>query len=666
MSFNPHWILYDSNANLLDPNWNDNPASREAAKQHASDGGLVGIVPSSLGCFVIHTTTFKATKKWLNQRLIEPLCAYLTQQPDTGQYWFKGSIGVGDENVCPAPGIQFSLVSDGSPICLFGQQKELRTLSDALETSQSQTDQIRELIAATKKEIEADHHANAVADAAAFNEDEALATDAEPITNEIKNAPLVEEAPPVDVYDKPTGSEQGNKKTTRMPLPASLEAESAVLAALILHDDAWPGVLDTLKYTDFTTSKHRYVFEAITTLWERNESYDLVALQSYLTDVNKLNAVGGVEAIISIVESSSGSKTNAPKYANIIRDRATRRQLITAGMNITESGYRSENRPVEELIASAEEHISNAADRIISSRHTMHAGEAVELAFEEVKKFVNQPNRLPGVTTGLPTLDKFTQGLKPGSLTVLGGRPGLGKTALALLMAEAAAMEGYPVLFHSLEMTNEELATRLLSSMSRVSLRAIIDGQEEKLEDHTENILQTIETVRSLPLTFNDQPGITTSKLRLTARMEQRNWGGKTGIIFVDYIQLMRYHIRKENTNQEVTAITNDLKAIAKELKCPIVALSQLNRKGEEGPKLVHLRESGSIEQDADNILLLSQSENNGAYKERDLELAKQRNGPTGTFKLNYLSSITRFEDANIYTEFTGFPSEPNDKPDEF
>ncbi len=445
-------------------------------------------------------------------------------------------------------------------------------------------------------------------------------------------------------------------ESLRVP-PHSVEAEQAVLGGLMLDNSSWDTVADRLSPADFYRQDHQYVFEAIAELAGRGEPCDAVTLSEFLDRRGQLDRAGGL-AYLATLARDTPSAANIRAYADIVRERSLLRKLIRVGGEIAASAFESDGREAHELVDDAERRVFEIAE---SGRKTGSGftplREVLGPTIDRLDMLHQSQGRLTGVSSGFAELDRMTAGLQPGDLIVIAGRPSMGKTTLALNVAENAAIgANVPVAVFSMEMSREQLAFRMISSLGRVNqshLRTGMFGDED-----WSRINGAIGQMRSAPVYIDDTGSLTPTDVRARARRLKREHG--LGLVVVDYLQLMQVPGTKENRATEISEISRSLKALAKELAVPVIALSQLNRSVEQRtdkkPVMSDLRESGAIEQDADLIMLIYREEvyepNTTRKGIADIIIAKQRNGPTGEVHLTFLGEYTRFE--NLVAEAYG------------
>jgi len=440
----------------------------------------------------------------------------------------------------------------------------------------------------------------------------------------------------------------------RLP-PQSLEAEESVLGGVLLDNTAIDRVLEFVRADDFYREAHRRIFRAMLGLAERNEPVDLVTLSESLRQRGELQDVGGASYLAELAERVP-TAANVNHYARIVREKAILRALINTATEIASAGYQDQ-RDVKDLLDRAEQSIFQISEREVKPAFVRMDALMTD-AFKTVEKLHQQKQAVTGVTTGYVDLDRLTAGLQPSDLIIIAARPSMGKTAFALNIAANAARRGdVGVAVFSLEMSKEQLALRMLCAEARVDLSRVRTGHLAPGE--LGDLAQSAHILISQPIYIDDTPAITVLELRAKARRLWRDPQSKLGLIVVDYLQLMRSSEGKDSREQEISEISRSLKALAKELHVPVIALSQLNRQVENRsppvPRLSDLRESGAIEQDADVIMFIYRDE---AYNEdsdrkglADIIIAKQRNGPTDKLELAFLREYTRFENREMVPE---------------
>ncbi len=436
----------------------------------------------------------------------------------------------------------------------------------------------------------------------------------------------------------------------RIP-PHSLEAEASVLGGLLLDNSAWDRVGDMLVDNDFYRYEHRQIYAAISALINASRPADVITVYENLQTLGKAEEVGGLAYLNSLAQYVP-SASNIRRYAEIVRERSILRKLVSASDEIATHAFNTQGRDVAQILDEAEQKIFSIGEEGSRMKQGFQSMDSlvVEL-LDRVEEMSQNPNDITGVPTGFYDFDRMTSGLQPGDLIVLAARPSMGKTALAINIAEHVALnEGLPVAVFSMEMGASQLAIRIVGSIGRIDQGRLRTGKLSA--DEWPRLTESIEKLRNVSLHIDETPGLTPSELRANARRLARQCG-KLGLIVVDYLQLMSGSSSDgDNRATEIGEISRGLKMLAKELQCPVIALSQLNRSVEtrtdKRPMMSDLRESGAIEQDADVIMFIYRDDYyNKDSKEpgvAEIIIAKQRNGPTGTCKLAFLKPITKFE----------------------
>ena len=437
----------------------------------------------------------------------------------------------------------------------------------------------------------------------------------------------------------------------RIP-PHSIEAESSVLGGLLLDNAAWDRVGDLLTDQDFYRYEHRMIYAAIGVLINGSKPADVITVFEQLQSQGKAEEVGGLGYLNSLAQYVP-SAGNIRRYAEIVRERSILRKLVTASDEISTNAFNPKGRPVAAILDEAEQKIFNIGEEGARTKQGFQSMDTLVVdLLDRVQEMADNPNDVTGVPTGFYDLDRMTAGFQAGDLIVLAARPSMGKTALAINIAEHVALnEGLPVAVFSMEMGAAQLAVRIVGSIGRIDQSHLRTG---KLTDEEwPRLTEAIEKLRTISLHIDESAGLTSSELRANARRLSRQCG-KLGLIVVDYLQLMSGSSSDgENRATELGEISRGLKMLARELQCPVIALSQLNRSVEQRPDkrpmMSDLRESGAIEQDADIIMFIYRDEyyTKDACKEpgvAEVIIAKQRNGPTGVVKLAFMNKITKFE----------------------
>ncbi|MEE8410836.1 MAG: replicative DNA helicase [Myxococcota bacterium] len=436
-----------------------------------------------------------------------------------------------------------------------------------------------------------------------------------------------------------------SERQGRVP-PQDTDAERSVLGAMLLDRQAMLEAIEVLDQDDFYRPAHAKIFEAITNLFERNEPVDEVTVAAELKTLGHLESVGG-RAGLSLITESVPTAANAVHYSRIVRSRALTRRLISASTMIATSGYEA-SADIEMLLDDAEAKIFEI------TRDREHKGfvpikEVVKDAFKRIEKLYERKESITGIGTGFVDLDRITSGLQPSDLIIVAGRPSMGKTALALNIAQNAAIRHQqPVAVFSLEMSKDQLVTRMLCSEGRIDGHRLRGGFLK--ESDWPRLARAAGSLAEAPIYIDDTGALSILEMRAKARRLQAEKG--LALIIVDYLQLMRGRAGSDGREREISEISRGLKALAKELAVPVMALSQLNRaleqRTDKRPMLSDLRESGAIEQDADVICFVYRDEYYNPESEdkglTELIIGKQRNGPTGTVMLKFFSEFVRFE----------------------
>ena len=437
----------------------------------------------------------------------------------------------------------------------------------------------------------------------------------------------------------------------RMP-PHSVEAEQSVLGGLLLDNLAWDRAGDLLTDSDFYRHEHRLIYGAIGVLIAGNKPADVITVFEQLQGLGKAQDCGGL-AYLNALAQSVPSAANMRRYAEIVRERSILRKLIAASDDIATSAFNPQGRAVSTVLDEAESKIFQIGEEGSRQKQGFQGIDTlvVQLIDRVQELHDNGAEEVTGVRTGFYDLDRMTAGLQKGDLIVLAARPSMGKTAFALNIAEHVAVhEGLPVLVFSMEMGASQLALRLVGSLGRIDQQRLRTGKLDSGE--WERLTEAVERLGQVQLYIDETAALTNAELRARARRMARQFG-TLGLIVVDYLQLMSGSSGSdENRATELGEISRGLKALAKELQCPVIALSQLNRsvesRNDKRPMMSDLRESGAIEQDADIIMFIYRDDYyNKDSKEpgvSEIVIGKQRNGPVGTVKLTFLKPLTRFD----------------------
>jgi len=438
-------------------------------------------------------------------------------------------------------------------------------------------------------------------------------------------------------------------KALKIP-PHSIESEQAVLGGLLLDKDAWLKVVGKLQSDDFYRKDHQTIYTAITALEGEGKPFDIVTVAEWLESRRQLDQAGGLAYLAALAENTP-SASNIAAYADIVRKRSILRQLIRVTSDITETVFNPMGRNSEEILDHAEQAIFQIAEQETRGRRNYQPiNNLLSAALDRIDELFRKKNPITGVETGFDDFDEQTAGLQPSDLIIVAGRPSMGKTSFAINIAENAAIKnGLSVAIFSMEMPGEQLAMRMLASLARIDQQKIRTGRIES-DDDWARLVATVSMMQDKKMYVDDTPALTPAEVRARCRRLVREHG--LDLIIIDYLQLMQVPGTKENRATEISEISRMLKAMAKELKVPVVALSQLNRSLEQRPNkrpvMSDLRESGAIEQDADVIVFIYRDE---VYNEdspdkgkAEIIISKQRNGPIGTVPLTFLGQYTRFE----------------------
>ena len=432
--------------------------------------------------------------------------------------------------------------------------------------------------------------------------------------------------------------------------PNSIQAEQSVLGGLMLDNETWDTVADRVIEKDFYRKDHRLIFRAISQLADKQAPFDVITLSETLEKTNELDEAGGI-AYLGMLVKDTPTAANIIAYADIVRDRSVLRQLIHVGTTISDTGFNPEGRETAELLEQAERDVFKIAEQRqrndggFSSIKSLLAD-----AVDKIEQLHDQEGSLTGASSGFTDFDEKTAGLQDSDLIIVAGRPSMGKTTFAMNIAEHVAIkENKVVAVFSMEMPGDSLAMRMMSSLGRIDQHKVRTGKLD--DDEWPRLTSAINLLAETKLFIDDTPALTPTEVRSRARRLARDHG-QLGLIVLDYLQLMQSPSSGDNRVQQISDISRNLKALAKELNVPVVALSQLNRNLEQRPNkrpvMSDLRESGSIEQDADVIVFIYRDE---VYNEdspdkgiAEIIIGKQRNGPIGTSRLTFLGQYTRFE----------------------
>ncbi len=428
-------------------------------------------------------------------------------------------------------------------------------------------------------------------------------------------------------------------------LPQNIEAEQCILGGILIDNEALHKVLEIIGPDDFYRDNHRKIFLTFLELFEKNTPLDIITVTELLQKTGKLTEVGGATYIASLVDSVP-TTANITHYAKIVKEKSILRNLITRATDIANLGFEA-SEDIEEILDKAEENIFSITQQRIQTAY-YPIREIIKETFKTIEQLSAKKDAVTGVPTGFIDFDRLTAGLQPSDLIIIAGRPIMGKTSFALNIAQhAATRAGVPVGFFSLEMSKEQLALRVLCAEARLDSQKIRFGR--LTEGDWLKLTDAAATLSEAPIFVDDTPALSVLEIRAKARRLKSEYN--VGLLIVDYLQLMKGRGRTDTREREISEISRSLKALAKELNIPVVAVSQLSRRVEERPhkpQLADLRESGAIEQDADLIVFIYRDE---VYNEEtedkgiaEIMVKKQRSGPTGTVKLAFLDKYTRFE----------------------
>lgn len=452
---------------------------------------------------------------------------------------------------------------------------------------------------------------------------------------------MTELAPVPEQYDAAT-------EALKVP-PHSIEAEQSVLGGLMLDNATWDQIADLLTEDDFYRRDHRLIYRAISELGEIGTPFDVITLSEWLGNRDLLDDAGGLAYLGTLVKNTP-SAANIKAYASIVRERSVMRQLIHVGTDISNAGFNPEGRNSAELLDMAEQHVFAIAERGARGKQGFQSiNTLLTKAIDRIDTLFHQDSAITGLSTGFSDFDDMTSGLQKSDLVIVAGRPSMGKTTFAMNLAENVAIKSkVPVAVFSMEMPGEQLAMRMISSLGRVNQQAVRSG---KLEDDDWNrITSAVGILNESQIFIDDTAALNPMEVRARARRIKREHG--LGLIVIDYLQLMQSAKSGDNRASEISEISRGLKALAKELDVPVIALSQLNRSLEQRPNkrpvMSDLRESGAIEQDADVIVFIYRDEvynDDSADKgTAEIIIGKQRNGPIGKVRLTFLGQYTKFE----------------------
>ncbi len=432
--------------------------------------------------------------------------------------------------------------------------------------------------------------------------------------------------------------------------PHSLEAEQSVLGGLMLDDSIWDAVNEIIVADDFYRPEHRVIFRTMDALFKAEQPIDVVTLSEELDRHKSQDQVGGIDYLIDLARNTP-STANVRAYANIVKERATLRRLIGVANEISESAFYTEGRSSADILDDAERKVLQIAEGRSKEGGPRSVNPLLESALDRIDELFTAGTTITGISSGFSDLDQMTSGMQRSDLIIVAARPSMGKTTFAMNLVENALMgQDKPILVFSLEMPAEGLVTRMLASLGKIDQTRIRDGKLE--QDDWPKLTNAVNLLKDKPLYIDDSSGISPSEMRSRARRIMREHGSM-GMIMVDYLQLMSLKGQAESRTQEISEISRTLKALAKEMNCPVIALSQLNRSLENRPNKrpvnSDLRESGAIEQDADVIMFIYRDEvynEDSEYKgQAEIIIGKQRNGPIGTCRLAFIGKHSKFQD---------------------
>jgi replicative DNA helicase len=430
--------------------------------------------------------------------------------------------------------------------------------------------------------------------------------------------------------------------------PHSLDAEQAVLGGLMLDNTAWDRIADKIVEEDFYVHDHRAVFSAIRELADKNRPFDIITLSDLLKQRQTLSDASAL-AYLGELARDTPSAANIRAYANIVRERSVLRQLVEVGTKICDAAFNAQGRDCKTLLDEAEQQVFQIAEQGSAGAGFRNIKTLLKTTVERIDALFEKDDPVTGIATGFSEFDEKTSGLQAGDLVVVAGRPSMGKTSFAMNIAEYAAVkQAAKVAIFSMEMPGEQIAMRMLASLGRIDQHRLRIGK--LAEEDWPRLSSAVSVLTETALFVDDGAALTPTEVRARARRLKREYG--LDLVIVDYLQLMRVADTSENRATEISEISRTLKALAKELSVPVIALSQLNRSVEQRPNkrpvMSDLRESGAIEQDADLIAFIYRDE---VYNEdsadkgtAEIIIAKQRNGPIGTTRLTFLGQYTKFE----------------------
>jgi len=436
--------------------------------------------------------------------------------------------------------------------------------------------------------------------------------------------------------------------TVKLP-PHSIDAEQSVLGGLMLDNRAWDLIVDRVRESDFYRHDHRLIYGVMAKLSQQNKPLDVLTVTEALKELHELDNAGG-EVYLYELANNTPTVANIAAYADIVRERSVLRQLIATANDIAGSAFNPQGRSSIELLDAAEREVFAISEQGARVGGPTNIKEFLTKTMDRIDVLFQSNNPITGIATGYHDLDDMTSGLQPSDLVIIAGRPSMGKTMLATNIGEHVAIkERKPVLIFSMEMPGEAIVMRLLSSLCRIDQLRIRTGK--LLDEDWPRISSTVSVLSDSPFFIDDTPALSPAELRARARRVAKEQG-QLGLIIVDYLQLMQVPGSSENRTAEISEVSRSLKSLAKELKVPVIAISQLNRsleqRADKRPVMSDLRESGAIEQDADLIAFIYRDEvyndNSPEKGTAEVIIAKQRNGPIGKVRLTFLGQFTRFD----------------------
>ena len=456
--------------------------------------------------------------------------------------------------------------------------------------------------------------------------------------------------------------------------PNSIDSEQSVLGGLLLHNDSWDNVVNIISTDDFYQASHRIIYDAIVILLEHDKPADILTVKEQVIKTHDEESIGGFAYLAQIAENTP-SVSNIDAYAKHVRELSIFRQLIKIGRELADTAFHPKDIEVNNLLDLSERKIFEIAEQV--SRNKQEITNVKDIIKDVVNRVheMQEKKGFKGTETGFSELDKLTSGLQNGDLIIIAGRPSMGKTALSMNIVEHVAIHNStPVAVFSLEMPTEQLVIRMISSFGRIDSSKLRDGDMSEIDWNSFN--HAVRAFEENTILIDETPSITPTEIRAKCRRLKRKYPD-LGLIMVDYLQLMTVHGKSENRVQEISEISRSLKALAKEINVPVIALSQLNRGVESRaktgkgriPQMADLRESGSIEQDADIIGFIYRDEvyhddsytNPEEVGKADLRIAKHRNGATGNIKLAFVGQYSKFEDLAFEDRFQGVSDDQMD-----